>query len=80
MNKLNALAFGYAGAVISAACMLSLSVLAKLGLYVSAAEAMMQWHMFFNLSPVGIIGGLIEGALGGFILGYAFAWVYNKFA
>ncbi|MFC1637610.1 hypothetical protein ACFL1W_01180 [Candidatus Margulisiibacteriota bacterium] len=80
MNKLNPLALGYAGAVISAACMLLLGILANLGLYVNAAEAMMQWHMFFNLSPVGIIGGLIEGALGGFILAYAFGWVYNKLA
>jgi hypothetical protein len=80
MNKLNALALGYAAAIISALVMLVLGVLANLGIYVNAAKAMMQWHMFFSLSPMGIIAGIIEAAIGSFILGYAFGWVYNKFA
>ncbi len=78
--KLNSLAFGYACAIISAAVMLLLGILANLGIYVSAAKMMMQWHMFFSLSIVGIITGMIEAAVGSFVFAYAFAWVYNKLA
>lgn len=78
-NELNALAFGYAAAILSAACMLSLGILGNLGIYSSGVRAMQQWHMFFSLSIGGIIAGMVEAAIIGCILGYAFAWLYNKF-
>ena len=78
-EKLNALALGYAGAIISAVHMLLLGILGNLGIYTGAAEQMAKWHLFFNLSAVGIITGIIEGAVISFVFVYAFAWVYNKF-
>ena len=76
---LNELALGYALAILSALCMLVLGILANLGVYTGAAEAMMNCHMFFSLSLGGIITGIIEAAVIGFIGGYIFAWLYNKF-
>jgi hypothetical protein len=79
-NKFNPLALGIAAAIISAGLMFLLGILGNLGVYVNAANMMMQWHMFFSLTPIGIVGGMIEAAVIGFILAYAFAWVYNIFA
>lgn len=78
-EKLNTLALGYAGAIISAACMLLLGLFGNIGLYMGAVGMMMQWHMFFSLSVAGIITGMIEAAIISFIALYAFGWVYNKF-
>ena len=78
-EKLNALTLGYAAAIISAVHMLLLGILGNLGIYTGAAEQMMKWHMFFNLSVTGIITGITEAAVISFVFGYAFAWVYNKF-
>ena len=77
---LNPLAFGYAGAITFAFCMLAVGFLAPMGLYQGAATMMGQYHMFFSLSILGVILGMIEAAILGFIFAYLFAWVYNKFA
>lgn len=77
-QKLNELALGYSLAIISAACMLLLSIGAYLGFYNSFAVMMMQIHMFYSLSVFGILAGMIEAAVWGFIAGYAIALVYNK--
>lgn len=79
-EKLNPLAFGYAGAIVSAVAMLLLGVLGRLGLYMSAVNMMQQWHMFFRPSFLGIIGGMIEAAIISFVFMYAIALTYNKFA
>lgn len=79
MKTLNALALGYAGAIIGAVCMLLLSVLGKLGLYSGATAMMGEWHMFFSPSIGGIIGGMTEAAIISFIVLYAFALLYNMF-
>jgi len=78
--KLNALALGASGAIVSAAVMLLLGVLGTLGIYEGAVDMMMKWHLAFSLSPLGIIGGMVEAAVISFVLLYAFAVVYNKFA
>jgi len=78
-QKLNALALGYAAAILSAVCMLLLGILGNLGIYMSAVEAMMQMHLFFSLSIGGIIAGILEAAIWSFVVGYLFAWIYNKF-
>lgn len=80
MHTLNKLAFGYAGAIISALIMLILGILGNLGFYMSAVTQMSEWHMFFSLSIGGIIAGMIEAVIISFIFCYAFAVVYNKFA
>ena len=79
-GKLNELAFGYGGAAVSAAGMLLLGLFGGMGMYMGAVSMMMQWHMFFGLSPLSIITGIIEAAIIGFIFSYGFAWLYNKFA
>ncbi len=79
-KKLNVRALGYAAAVLSALCMLVLGVFGNLGIYEGAVEAMMSWHLFFSLSVGGIIGGMIEGAIWGFVAAAIFAWIYNNFA
>lgn len=77
MKILNALALGYAGAIVSAACMLILGVLMNLGLYTGAGMMMREWHMFFSPSFGGILGGMVEAAIISFVILYAFALVYN---
>jgi len=79
-TKLNALALGYAGATLAALCMILLSILGKTGIYTSAPEQMMKWHMFFSLSISGIVLGIIEAAVLGFVGLYILGLVYNKFA
>ena len=78
MTKLNAAAFGSAGAIISAVMMLLLGILGNLGLYIHAVKQMQDWHRFFSLTPLGILGGIIEAAVVGFVLFYAFGLVYNS--
>jgi len=68
----------YAGAIWAALFMLVLWLLANMGIYVSAAEQMAEWHMYFNLTTAGLIGGMIEAAIVSYILIYSFVWVYNS--
>lgn len=75
--KLNAVALGVAAAIIAAVIMLLLGILGNLGIYMGAVRMMEEWHMFFNLTPLGIIGGMIEAAIISFIFAYAFGWAYN---
>jgi heme/copper-type cytochrome/quinol oxidase subunit 2 len=79
VGKLDELALGYASAVISAIIMLLLGISGNVGIYTGAVEMMQKWHMFFSLSIAGIIAGMIEAAIIGFVFAYAFGWVYNKF-
>ena len=78
-EKLNALALGYAGAILSAVGMGALGILGNIGVITNIVESMMRWHIFFSLSVIGIITGMIEAAVFNFILLYALAWLYNKF-
>jgi hypothetical protein len=78
-EKLNELALGYAGAIVSAVLMFLLGIGGNFGIYGSAAQQMMKWHMFFSLGPLGIITGMIEATIISFIALYAFGWLYNKF-
>ena len=78
-TKLNALALGYAAAIVAAVIMLLLGILGNLGIYTGAVEMMQQWHMFFSLSVWGIIAGMIEAAIISFVFVYIFGWCYNRF-
>ncbi len=78
-EKLNTLGFGYALAILASTIMLLLGILGNLGIYMSGVEAMQQWHTLFSLSIGGIILGMIEAAVAGFFLGFAFGWIYNRF-
>lgn len=76
--KFNTLKLGYAGAMWSALAMLVMSILASFGIYVNAAMQMSQWHMFYSVSVVGTITGMIEASIITFIGLYVFGWIYNK--
>ncbi len=78
-EKLNSLAFGISAAIVAALSMLILGILGNIGVYKGAVEMMTKWHMFFTLSPLGIITGMIEAAVISFVFFYIFAWIYNKF-
>lgn len=78
-EELNALALGYAAGVVSAAVMLLLGILGNAGVYMGAVQMMQDMHLFFSLSIVGIIAGMLETAVVGFVLGYALGLVYNMF-
>jgi hypothetical protein len=74
-NKLNPLAFGYAGAIVSAFIMLLLGILGNIGFYSGAVKMMEDWHMFFTPSIGRTITGMIEAGIISFIFFYLFAWV-----
>ena len=78
-EELNSLSFGASAALVAALSMLILGILGNIGLYQGAVEMASQWHMFFSLTPVGILTGMIEGAIISFAFFYIFVWIYNKF-
>jgi len=79
-QKLNELALGYSLAILSVVTMLLLWIAGKIGVYETAVQQMMNWHIFFSLTPSGLIFGAIEAAICSFIGGWLIAKVYNKFA
>lgn len=68
---------GYAGAIVSAIIMLLMGILGNLGFNTGAVAMMEEWHLFFSLSVIGIIGGMLEAAIISFVVLYLFAVVYN---
>ncbi len=79
MQKLNSLALGYTGAILSALSMLVASIFANSGFYTNAVGHMQDWHQFYSPSISGTISGMIEAAVWGFIILWTFGWLYNKF-
>jgi hypothetical protein len=79
-NKINILAASYTAAIVSGVSMFLLGILGNFGVYMGAVDAMMKWHMFFSLSVIGIVGGIIEAAVISFVFVYAYLWVYRKLA
>ena len=78
-QELNAKAMGFSVALISTACMLLLGIFGNLGIYIGAVNMMQQLHLFFSLSLLGIIGGMIEAAIISFVVTYIIVYFYNKF-
>jgi hypothetical protein len=79
IERLNSLALGTSAAIVAALSMLILGILGNIGIYKGAVDMMSQWHMFFSLTPVGIITGMIEAAIISLVFFYIFGWIYNKF-
>ena len=77
-EKLNSLALDISAALVAALSMLILGIFGNIGIYTGAVEMMSQWHMFFSLTPIGILTGIIEAAIISFVFVYIFGWVYNK--
>jgi len=78
--KLNPQPLALSLAIWSSLLMLILWVLANMGLYASAVDMMLQWHIFFDLTLVGLIGGVIEAAISSYVGMYAFVYIYNAVA
>ncbi len=76
-KKLQAKQLAITFAIWSAFFMLVLWLLANTGLNVSAAEQMAKWHVFFNFTFTGLIGGMIEAAVVSYLLVLVFVWIYN---
>ncbi|GBE11870.1 hypothetical protein BMS3Bbin14_00596 [bacterium BMS3Bbin14] len=77
-GKLNAFALGLSAAIVAALSMLVLGIFGNIGIYTGAVKMMTQWHMFFSLTPLGIIAGMVEAAVITFISIYLFGVIYNK--
>jgi len=80
MKTLNPHALGVAAAAVSALCMLLLGILAMAGVYMAAFEAMQAWHIWFDATVLGTLGGMIEAAVVSYVGAYLFGWVYSKAA
>ena len=78
-EKLNLLAFGVSASIVAAFSMLILGIFGNIGVYQGAVEMMSQWHMFFSLTPLGILTGIIEASIISFAFFYIFGLIYNKF-
>ncbi|MBU2559652.1 hypothetical protein KKA03_02025 [archaeon] len=78
-EELNPKALALAAAIISALSMLAIGIFGYIGIYSGVVQMMLDMHTFFSISPVGIIGGMIESAVLSLVLGYVFGLVYNRF-
>lgn len=77
MDKLNIKGLGLSLGIVSAICMALLGILGNFGIYLNAVEIMSQWHIFFDLSFLGIILGIVEAFIVGGISGVLIAYFYN---
>lgn len=76
-EELNALKIGYSGGIICGLGMLLLSLAATVGMYTGATKMMEGWHMFYSLTVIGTITGMLEAAIIGFLFFFSFAALYN---
>jgi len=59
-HELNPKALAISLALISALMMLLLGIAGNIGIYTGAVEMMKQWHIFFDITILGTIAGMIE--------------------
>lgn len=76
--KLDNYALAYALAMLMAADIMLLSIFAKFGYFKEAVTIIQNFTFSYNLSFLGIIGGMAEMAIYGLICGFVFSWIYNK--
>jgi len=77
--QLNPKAFGFAVAIFAGACWFVLMVFSLLtGIGEMTLTTLGAFHPFFSYSWAGMIIIVIEHLIGGFIVGWIFAWLYNK--
>lgn len=77
-NKCNSHALGVAIGGVSALYMLALSLLGLGGYMLEAVAAMEAWHIWYDLTLVGVILGTVEAGVFGYVAGYLIALFYNK--
>lgn len=78
-QTLSVLGLGYALGAVRFAVVLVISILGLLGYASEAVSLLTSLHFTFSLTPLGIISGLVETTLWGFIMGLLFGWAYNRF-
>jgi len=78
-QKLDNKALGYGVAIVSAIGMVVTWLFGISGVYSNWVNGMMNMHMFFSLSFLGLITGILEATIWGFITGWLIAYFYNKF-
>lgn len=78
-QELNPKALAISLALVSVLIMLLLGIFGNIGIDTGTVEMMQQGHMFFDISILGIITGMIEAAIISFIFGWLIGYVYNKF-
>ena len=66
-QKLNEKALAISLAIVSGLSMLLLSIAGNIGFYLGAVDMMQQMHMFFDLTILGTITGIIEASIISFI-------------
>lgn len=71
---------GIALALISALCMLILSLVGLAGYGQEAVSMMQIWHVGYDLTFLGIVIGIVEAIVLSYIVGWLIALVYNQFA
>jgi len=77
--QLNSKALGLAAAIFAGACwllMIGFSLLTGIG--ETTVTIIGAFHPFFSYSWSGLVIIVIEHLIGGFIVGWIFAWLYNK--
>ena len=79
-KQLDAKALGFAGASVSAIIMFVMWLAGNIGWWGAQVKMMMVWHNSFTLSVIGLLGGMVEAAVYGFIILYGIAWFYNRFS
>lgn len=78
--KLNPKALGFTVAIFcSAFWLILMSVTLLTGYAKTLVVAVGALHPFFSFSWIGLIFMVVEHFIGGFIIGWLFAWLYNKF-
>lgn len=79
-QHLNPNGLGIALAILSAVGMLLLSLLGLSDRALEAVRIMQTHHIWYDLTAVGILAGILEAAVASYVLGYVLAWLYNRFA
>lgn len=77
--QLNSNALGLSLGLLSGLCMLVLGLFGLIGVYEGAVQMMVDFHLFFSVDAVGILTGILEGAVWGYVLGGLTAAFYNWF-
>ena len=76
--QIDMMAAAKTGAIFFGAWTLVLWIIAKLGFYTGTAALMGQFHLFFDLTVLGLVLGTAESLVYGGACGAIIAWLYNK--
>lgn len=81
MKELNINALGGSLGILSAVCMLIMTLAAANGYYTAAYDVMIKFHVLgADLTLGGGVIGVLEAGVWGYVSGALTAWLYNKFA